>query len=116
VLARKVRKHARWQPGAAVLEVYVRAYRLYCDRRMTEAKAFFNRLIPYLSFVLQHLELAVGTEKRIMAKRGIIDHHRMRHPSLAFDAATEELIGETADLAIALCEEAKGAAAWGTAK
>jgi len=94
-------------PGAAVLEVYVRAYELYRAGRIAESKAFFNRLIPYLSFVLQHLELAVGTEKKIMAKRGIIDHPRMRHPSLAFDPATEELIDETADLALALCEEAK---------
>jgi len=98
-------------PGAAVLEVYVHVYDLYRAGRVAEAKEFFNRLIPYLSFVLQHLELAVGTEKRILAKRGIIGHHRMRHPSLAFDAPTEELIQETADLAIALCEETKPAAA-----
>ncbi|MFN7996846.1 MAG: dihydrodipicolinate synthase family protein [Bryobacteraceae bacterium] len=97
-------------PGAAVLEVYVRAYKLYRAGHVNEAKSFFNRLIPYLSFVLQHLELAVGTEKRILAKRGIIDHHRMRHPSLAFDSATEELIGETVDLALSLCEEAIAAA------
>lgn len=98
-------------PGAAVLEVYVRAYELYRSGRDQHAKTFFNRLIPYLSFVLQHLELAVGTEKRILAKRGVIEHHRMRHPTLAFDAATEELIGETVDLAMALCQECKGVAA-----
>lgn len=102
-------------PGAAVLEVYVRTYRLLQSGKEEEARALFNRLIPYLSFVLQHLELAVGTEKRILAKRGIIDHPRMRRPSLGFDQGTDDQIEEVVHEAIELCGECRGTAVAGPA-
>jgi dihydrodipicolinate synthase/N-acetylneuraminate lyase len=98
-------------PGAAVLEVYVRTYRLFQSGREQEARALFNRLIPYLSFVLQHLELAVGTEKRILARRGIIGHPRMRRPSLSFDQGTDDQIEEIVREAIGLCTECRSVAA-----
>jgi dihydrodipicolinate synthase/N-acetylneuraminate lyase len=97
-------------PGAAVLEVYVRTYRLLSAHREVEARALFNRLIPYLSFVLQHLELAVGTEKRILSQRGIIDHPRMRRPTLSFDQGTDEQIEQVVSEAIELCNECRRAA------
>lgn len=96
-------------PGAAVLEVYVRTYKLYTSGRKQEAKALFSRLIPYLAFVLQHLELAVGTEKRVLESRGVIGHRRMRHPSLVFDQAGESQIEEIVAQAIALAEECRTA-------
>ena len=65
----------------------------------------FLRLTPCLSFVLRHLELAVGTEKQVMARRGIIPSPRMRHPSLAFDAQMDRDIEQFVDEAIGLIEE-----------
>jgi 2-keto-3-deoxy-L-arabinonate dehydratase len=96
-----------FMPGAAVLELYVRTYNLYRQGKKNEAKALFSRLIPYLAFVLQHLELAVGTEKRVLERRGIIRSARMRHPSLSFDAAGEQQIDEIASEAVALAGECR---------
>jgi dihydrodipicolinate synthase/N-acetylneuraminate lyase len=94
-----------FMPGTALLEVYVRTYVLYRAGRVKEAQALFSRLIPYLAFALQHLELAVSMEKRAMARRGITPSERMRHPSLRFDKAGEDQIAQYVDEAVALAEE-----------
>src|SRR6266542_2987731 len=44
-----------FMPGAALLEVYVRTYELYSSGQTREARTLFARLIPYLTFALQHL-------------------------------------------------------------
>lgn len=98
-------------PGAAALEIYVRTYTLYREGRTDEAKALFHRLIPYLSFALQHLEVAIHIEKRVLETRGILPNSRMRQPSIRLDdvyqAQMEELIGSV----IELCEECRAAQA-----
>lgn len=99
-----------FMPGAALLEVYVRTYELYQQGKTREAQALFSRLIPYLAFALQHLELAVGIEKRVMTKRGIIPSSRMRHPSLQFDKAGEDQIEQYIEDGIALAGECRRAA------
>jgi 4-hydroxy-tetrahydrodipicolinate synthase len=96
-----------FMPGAAMLEVYVRTYRLYCAGRKDEARALFSRLIPYLAFALQHLELAIGMEKRVLARRGIIPSARTRHPSLTFDPPGEQQVEEYVSEAVALVEECR---------
>jgi 4-hydroxy-tetrahydrodipicolinate synthase len=96
-----------FMPGAAMLEVYVRTYRLYSEGRRDEARALFSRLIPYLAFALQHLELAIGMEKRVLARRGIVANARTRHPSLTFDEAGERQIEEYVSEAVALVEECR---------
>jgi 2-keto-3-deoxy-L-arabinonate dehydratase len=98
-------------PGAAVLEVYVRIYNLYRAGRLREAKALFYRLVPYLSFALQHLELLIGIEKQVLARRGVIASPLLRPPTLELDgeylAQRDEMAGE----AIALAEECRATAA-----
>ena len=98
-----------FMPGAALLEIYVRTYQLYGAGQKREAQTLFARLIPYLAFALQHLELAVRMEKRVMTRRGIIPDARMRHPTLRFDAAGEEQIEQYVDEAAALAEECRAA-------
>jgi len=98
-----------FMPGAALLEVYVRTYQLYQSGQTREAHTLFARLIPYLAFALQHLELAVGMEKRVMARRGIIPSPRMRHPTLRFDEAGEQQIEQYVEEAVALADECREA-------
>ena len=98
-------------PGAACLEVYVRVYELYTQGKKDQAEALFQRLIPYLAFALQHLELAIYIEKRVMQKRGILPNSRMRQPSLSFDSVYQEQIDRLVNSAVALCEECRVATA-----
>jgi 2-keto-3-deoxy-L-arabinonate dehydratase len=98
-------------PGAACLEVYVRVYELYTQGKKAEAEALFQRLIPYLAFALQHLELAIHIEKRVMHKRGILPNARMRQPTISFDSIYQEQIDRLVDSAVALCEDCRAASA-----
>jgi hypothetical protein len=77
---------------------------------MEKAKALFYRLVPYLTFALQHLELAITIEKQVLLRRGIISSGRLRAPTLEFDAAYSGQIAELAGMVISLTEECRIAA------
>ena len=96
-------------PGTACVEVYVRVYQLYHQGKKAEAEALFQRLIPYLAFANQHLELAIHIEKRVMQKRGILPNARMRQPTISYDSVYEEQIDRLVANAVALCEECRAA-------
>lgn len=98
-------------PGAAALEVYVRIYELYRQGHRDEAKALFYRLVPYLTFALQHLELAISIEKQVLLRRGVVSSDRMRAPTIELDAAYTDQKAELAGNIIALSEECRAAAA-----
>jgi dihydrodipicolinate synthase/N-acetylneuraminate lyase len=94
-------------PGAACIEVYVRVYELYTQGKKDQAEALFQKLIPYLAFALQHLELALHIEKRVMHKRGVLPNSRMRQPTLSFDSIYQEQMERLVSSVIALSEEVR---------
>jgi dihydrodipicolinate synthase/N-acetylneuraminate lyase len=94
-------------PGAACLEVYVRVYELYLAGRRQEAKQLFHRLVPYLTFALQHLEVAVRIEKLVLEKRGILPNARMRQPTMTVDSIYEAQMHELAADAVKLSLECR---------
>jgi dihydrodipicolinate synthase/N-acetylneuraminate lyase len=94
-------------PGAACIEVYVRVYELYTQGKKDQAEALFQKLIPYLAFALQHLELALHIEKRVMHKRGVLPNSRMRQPTLSFDSIYQEQMERLVGSVIALSEEVR---------
>lgn len=95
-------------PGAAGLEIYVRVYEMYMAGEKKEARELFHRFVPYLAFALQHLELAIHLEKRVLVRRGILPSARMRHPSLYPDAAYQKQMDELAESAVELAEHCRG--------
>lgn len=96
-----------FMPGTAAIEVYVKIFNLFRAGARHESEALFARFVPYLTFVTQHLELAVGAEKRILQQRGVFDSARMREPTLAFDGPTEDEINDIVHYALHVCEECK---------
>jgi 4-hydroxy-tetrahydrodipicolinate synthase len=94
-------------PGAACLEVYVRTHELYAAGQKKAARQLFNRLVPYLAFALQHLELAIHIEKRVLVKRGILPNARMRHPTIALGPAYQSQMEEIIQSAVELAEECR---------
>jgi 2-keto-3-deoxy-L-arabinonate dehydratase len=94
-------------PGAACLEIYVRVYELYKQGRQEEAKQIFERLIPYLAFALQHLEVAIRIEKRVLQKRGILPNSRLRPPTLSLDKTYLTQLESLVDSVIALSQECR---------
>jgi 4-hydroxy-tetrahydrodipicolinate synthase len=90
-------------PGAAVLEVYVRIHQLYHSGDRDAARSLFHQLLPYLSFALQHLELAITIEKGVLERRGILASGRVRKPTLplaeTYGAEIETYSREAVELA-----------------
>jgi dihydrodipicolinate synthase/N-acetylneuraminate lyase len=92
-------------PGAACLEVYVRAHELYAAGEKQAAAALFHRLVPYLSFAMQHLEVAIHIEKRVLVRRGILPNARMRHPTLTLDQTYQKQMDDLVAGVVELAEE-----------
>lgn len=94
-------------PGAACLEIYVRVYELFHQGRKAEAQALFERLLPYLSFAMQHLEVAVHIEKRVLQKRGILNSSRMRPPTLSLGPTYVAQMDALVDSVIVLAKQCR---------
>jgi dihydrodipicolinate synthase/N-acetylneuraminate lyase len=92
-------------PGTAAIDVYVRIYKLFQEGKKAEAKALFYGLLPYLTFALQHLEIAIWIEKRLLAKRAVIPNARMRRPTMFLDEEYEKQMEELTDEVYALSVE-----------
>ncbi len=97
--------------GSACLDAYVRVYELYKQGQKAEAAAVFYKLVPYLAFAMQHLELAVHIEKRVFVRRGILPNARMRQPTLLLDATYQDQIEDIVTMVVELCNECREKAA-----
>lgn len=72
------------QPGCSFTEIYVELWRLWS----TDKIAFQNlhdRLLPYINYWMQGVELIIKVEKVILKRRGIIASDYCRSPSYMLD-------------------------------
>jgi len=72
------------QPGCSFTEIYVELWRLW----QTDRPAFqilHNKLLPYLNYWMQGIELIIKVEKVILKQRGIIASDYCRSPAYTLD-------------------------------
>ena len=72
------------QPGCSFTEIYVELWRLW----QTDKTAFLvlhKKLLPYITYWMQGVELIVKAEKVILRRRGIIASDYCRSPSYMLD-------------------------------
>src|SRR5258706_2820563 len=72
------------QPGCSFTEIYVELWRLW----QTDKPAFqilHNKLLPYLNYWMQGIELIIKVEKVILKQRGIIASDYCRSPAYTLD-------------------------------
>jgi 4-hydroxy-tetrahydrodipicolinate synthase len=72
------------QPGCSFTEIYVDLWRLWSG----DKPAFLllhSRLLPYINYWMQGVELIIRVEKLILKKRGIIDCDYCRSPAYLLD-------------------------------
>jgi dihydrodipicolinate synthase/N-acetylneuraminate lyase len=98
-------------PGAGFIEPYVRIFQLYDAGRTNEARTLFYRILPCIVFAVQHLELAIQMDKRVLVKRGVFISGRVREPTLRLDQAYQNQMDELSDLVVALSLEIRSAKA-----
>jgi 4-hydroxy-tetrahydrodipicolinate synthase len=73
------------QPGSSFPEIYVAIWGAWVAGETDEALDLHRRLLPYISYWMQNVELIVQAEKTILAKRGIIATDRCRKPGWTLD-------------------------------
>ena len=72
------------QPGCSFTEVYVELWRLWQTDK-TEFQTLHNKLLPYLNYWMQGIELIIKVEKVILKQRGIIASDYCRSPAYTLD-------------------------------
>ncbi len=79
------------QPGCSFTELYVALWRLWQTDR-AGFQALHDRLLPYISYWMQGVELIVKAEKVILRERGLIASDYCRSPAYALDDREREQI------------------------
>jgi 2-keto-3-deoxy-L-arabinonate dehydratase len=92
-------------PGPALIDVYTQVVRLYDRGSVDEAKALFHRIVPFLVSALDHIELFIQMEKRVLTRRGVIPHFRMREPTLHLDELYSQQIEELVNLVVTIADD-----------
>ncbi|MEP7330978.1 MAG: dihydrodipicolinate synthase family protein [Terracoccus sp.] len=80
------------QPGCSFTELYQRFWTLWSCGATLEAGSLHQRMLPFLSYWMQHVELIVAAEKRISMLRGLIDTDVCRAPGWALDDVERGLV------------------------
>jgi dihydrodipicolinate synthase/N-acetylneuraminate lyase len=79
-------------PGCSFAEVYVELMRLWNDGDEAGFSRLHSRLLPYISYWMQDVELIVQSEKSILHRRGLIAGDRCRRPGYTLDGEELRLI------------------------
>ena len=70
--------------------VFARIYELFVAGQREAAHAIFNRITPFISFSMQHIDISVWTAKESLARMGIIRMATLREPATLPDAVMRE--------------------------
>lgn len=89
------------QPGCSFVELYLRVWDALQRGDEAAALGLHNRMLPWLSYWMQNVELIVAAEKQISARRGLIRTARCRAPAWRLDPvelrAIDAFLAEFAD-------------------
>ena len=84
------------QPGCSFTEVYVALWRRW-QSDAVGFRALHEKLLPYIAYWMQGVELIVKAEKVILKRRGLIASDYCRSPSYALDARERDQIEKFLD-------------------
>lgn len=80
------------QPGSSFTELYLQIWDLWQKSRQEEARAMHEKLLPYISYWMQGIELIIQVEKTISQRRGLIDSDTCRQPGRPLDEGEMAMI------------------------
>lgn len=80
------------QPGSSFPEIYLAVWAAWSSGDHEQAAALHARLLPYISYWMQSVELIIAAEKEISARRGILDTAICRAPARDLDAEEHAMI------------------------
>lgn len=82
------------QPGCSFTELYLAVWRAWEGNEHEQALEVHRRLLPYISYWMQNVELIIQAEKTILARRGIISSERCRPPGWTLDREERGMIDQ----------------------
>jgi dihydrodipicolinate synthase/N-acetylneuraminate lyase len=80
------------QPGCSFVEVYQEIWAHWESGELEAAEDLHRRLLPFISYWMQNVELIVAAEKVISQERGWIAHSRCRAPAWRLDKSERRQI------------------------
>ncbi|MDQ1598486.1 MAG: 4-hydroxy-tetrahydrodipicolinate synthase, partial [Microbacteriaceae bacterium] len=80
------------QPGCSFVEIYQRIWQLWQRGDTAGAAALHTRLLPYISYWMQGVDLMVAAEKMIGWRRGWTASDHCRAPSRRLDAEERTMV------------------------
>ncbi|NNC14029.1 dihydrodipicolinate synthase family protein [Planctomonas sp. JC2975] len=80
------------QPGCSFIELYMSIWDAWQRDDHQNAISLHTRLLPYISYWMQSVELIIAAEKRISWRRGLIASDRCRSPLRMLDTEEDAMI------------------------
>src|SRR5262245_11186826 len=81
------------QPGCSFTEIYIDLWRLW-QADKTKFMTLHNKLLPYINYWMQGVELIIKVEKVILKRRGIIATDYCRSPAYTLDGREQAYIDQ----------------------
>jgi 4-hydroxy-tetrahydrodipicolinate synthase len=85
------------QPGCSFVEIYQRIWQLWQAGDTAGATSLHTRLLPYISYWMQGIDLMVAAEKMIGWRRGWTASDHCRAPSRRLDAEERTMVDSFLD-------------------
>ncbi|MBM3459526.1 MAG: dihydrodipicolinate synthase family protein [Armatimonadetes bacterium] len=79
-------------PGAPLLRILNQVFRKRKAGENAAAYAFFQQALPWIVFTLQHMELFLHAEKRLLHRLGVLGCTHVRDATIAVDSDTGEYV------------------------
>lgn len=95
-------------PALGVADVLQEAYDLAVAGDMNGASDRFERILPYLVFSLQNMELLIYMEKRLLVRRGVLASDRVREATLTPDPDSRAYVDFLIERVLRIVDSADG--------
>lgn len=80
------------QPGCSFAELYLRVWDSWTAGDHEAATSLHARMLPYLSYWMQHVEIIIAAEKLISQRRGLIASAHCRAPAHTLDGEEVRMV------------------------
>jgi 2-keto-3-deoxy-L-arabinonate dehydratase len=80
------------QPGCSFVEIYLAIWSSWTHGEFEKAVELHTKLLPYISYWMQSVELIISAEKRISYRRGLIASEHCRAPYQELDEEENAMI------------------------
>jgi 2-keto-3-deoxy-L-arabinonate dehydratase len=91
--------------GPGIVEVYARIISLFAGGKAEESRKLLYRVMPYLTFCLQHLESGLALDKRMLKRRGILKNEILREPHLHLEETNADEMDALIELGLSICKD-----------